>query len=139
MSALQHFESTSNIMTVSRDFRAAETPRDPILYLEVEAGDCPNALPRVLDLLTLQGLPPQSIAFERYPRGQYMLIGLKPFDGPRAERVLHKMRAIVSVAEARYVAGGTSSSPREAKIGSLDSVTAPSPIRASNGCRFETE
>lgn len=99
-------------MTVSRDFRAAETPRDHILYLEVEAGDCPNALPRVLDLLTLQGLPPRSIAFERHPHGQYMLIGLEPFDGPRAERVLHKMQAIVSVAGARYVAGDESIAAR---------------------------
>jgi len=91
-------------MTVSRDLRAAKTPRDHILYLEVEAGDCPNALPRVLDLLTLQGLPPQSIAFERHPHGQSMLIGLEPFDDLRAQNVLHKMQAIVSVAEARYVA-----------------------------------
>jgi hypothetical protein len=90
-------------MNFTRDSRAAKTPRDHILYLEVEASDCPSALPRVLDLLTLQGLQPQSISFERHPHGQYMLMGLEPFDGPLAEMVLHKVQAIVSVANAQYL------------------------------------
>lgn len=91
-------------MTLFRDSRA-KTPRDQILYLEVETGDCPQALLRVLNLLVLQDVPPLSIAAERLPGGQHVLLGLEPLDRRRAELLLSKMLAIVSVADARYAPG----------------------------------
>lgn len=90
-------------MTLFRDSRA-KTARDQILYLEVETGDCPQALLRVLNLLVLQDVPPLSIAAERLHDGQHVLLGLEPLDRRRAELLLNKMLAIVSVAGAQYVA-----------------------------------
>jgi hypothetical protein len=84
---------------------ASKAARARLIRLGVEADPCPQVMMRVLGLLAQQSLIPLTIAASSTPESIRVEIEL---DGgilseARAERLVHKLAAIVTVRDARVM------------------------------------
>jgi|GEM_PF-1542576 len=91
--------------TVTRN-AFAKVPRDRLVTLAVETDLCPQALLRVLGLITQQGLTPISIAAERHDDGQRIAVAIDALPDDRMSLLTARLEAIVTVRNATFAAAG---------------------------------
>ena len=75
-------------------------PAPDLYHLHVTTDLCPQAMLRILGLVAQNSLIPRSIACERHADRLHAQIALDGLSGERAEILLAKISAIVTVREA---------------------------------------
>ena len=78
----------------------AKVPRDRIVTLAIETDSCPQALLRVLGLITQQGSVPMSIAAERHDDGHRIAVAIDALPEDRLSAMIARLEAIVTVRSA---------------------------------------